>query len=118
MEDSILTTIKKLLGITEDYEHFDLDIIVHINSVLMALRQMGVGPKEGLVISDSTAVWSDFTNDSTLLESVKTYIYMRVRLMFDTPTNSATVTAFNECIREFEWRLWDQANYAESFMED
>ena len=83
--DSILTSIKKLLGITEDYENFDADIIMHINSVFMTLRQIGVGPEEGFFIEDKSATWTDFMGDETKIESVKTYMYMKVRLLFDPP---------------------------------
>ena len=104
--DSILTSIKKLLGIAEEYEHFDQDIIMHINSVFMILTQLGVGPSKGFVITDSAASWSDFlSDDSVKLESVKTYIYMKVKLMFDPPTSSAVMESMNRMISELEWRL-------------
>lgn len=103
---SILTSIKKLLGITEEYEHFDADIIMHINSVLMVLNQLGVGPREGFRIEDKTSNWTDFLGDSLLLESVKTYIYLRVRLLFDSTTLSGTVIeSMKQTISELEWRL-------------
>lgn len=103
---SILTSIKKLLGITEDYEHFDADIIMHINSVFMILNQLGVGPKEGFRIEDETSTWNDYLGDSILLESVKTYIYLRVRLLFDSTTLSSTVIeSMKQTISELEWRL-------------
>lgn len=103
--DSILTSIKKLLGITEEYEHFDQDIIMHINSVFMILTQMGVGPEEGFTISDSTATWSEFTNDDKKIEAVKSYVYLKVRLLFDPPASSSVMEAMNRSISEFEWRL-------------
>ena len=103
--DSILTSIKKLLGITEEYEHFDQDIIMHINSVFMILTQMGVGPKEGFTISDSTTTWSEFTNDDKKIEAVKSYVYLKVRLLFDPPASSSVMEAMNRSISEFEWRL-------------
>lgn len=103
---SILTSIKKLLGITEDYDHFDADIIMHINSVFMILNQLGVGPKEGFRIEDETSTWNDYLGDSILLESVKTYIYLRVRLLFDSTTLSSTVIeSMKQTISELEWRL-------------
>ena len=77
--ESILTSIKKLLGITEEYDQFDPDIIMHINSVFMILTQRGVGPAEGFSIEDDIAVWTDFIQDIKKLESVKTYIYLKVR---------------------------------------
>lgn len=104
--ESILTSIKKLLGIAEEYDHFDADIIMHINSVLMILTQLGVGPSEGFSIDDETATWEDFLkNDITKLSAVKTYIYMKVRLIFDPPGSSALLKSIEDSIREFEWRL-------------
>lgn len=105
MDESILTSIKKLLGIPEDYEHFDQDIIIHINSVFMILNQLGVGPTEGFTITDKTAVWSDFISDNKKFESVKTYVYMKVRLLFDPPLSSAVMECINKVISELEWRL-------------
>ena len=104
--ESILTSIKKLLGVEEDYDCFDADIIMHINSVFMILTQLGVGPSEGFFIEDKTASWSDFLSDSELvkLNAVKTYIYLKVRLMFDTPSASVT-DAITKMISELEWRL-------------
>lgn len=104
--ESILTSIKKLLGITEEYTHFDNDLIMHINSVLMILSQLGVGPSEGYSISSSAQTWSDFLGDDLKkLQSVKSYVALKVRLMFDPPTSSSVMEAINNQIREFEWRL-------------
>lgn len=104
--DSILTSIKKLLGISEDYEHFDADIIIHINSVLMILTQLGVGPAEGFSIQDKTKTWGDFLGENVaLLEGVRSYVYMKVRLMFDPPTSSAAIESMTRLTNEFEWRL-------------
>ena len=104
--ESILTSIKKLLGIAEEYEHFDKDLIMHINSVFMILTQLGVGPSKGFMITDSSASWDDFLpNDSGKLEAVKTYMYMKVQLMFDPPTSSVVMEAKNRMINELEWRL-------------
>lgn len=103
--ESILTSIKKLLGIVEEYEHFDADLIMHINSVFMILNQLGVGPAEGFRIVDEDAVWSDFTNDNTQIESVKSYMFMKVKLLFDPPLSSAVMESYNRLINEFEWRL-------------
>lgn len=104
--DSILTSIKKLLGITEEYTQFDQDLIIHINSVFMVLRQLGVGPVEGFSIKDKTNTWSEFIpSTDTKLESVKTYVYLKVRLMFDPPTSSIVSEAVNKTINELEWRL-------------
>lgn len=103
--DSILTSIKKLLGISEEDEHFDTDIIFHINSVLMTLNQLGVGPAEGFSISDKTAKWSDFIPNDSSIEAVKSYVYFKVRLMFDPPTNAAGIESMNKLIAEYEWRI-------------
>ena len=104
--DSILTSIKKLLGITEEYTHFDSDIIMHINSVFMILAQLGVGPSGGFSIDDETATWTDFLGDDIdKLSAVKSYIYMKVRLVFDPPTGSALLDSMKESIKEYEWRL-------------
>lgn len=102
--ESILTSIKKLLGIEEDYTHFDPDLIMHINTVFMILNQMGVGPAEGFRIEDDIATWADYTGNNLMLESVKTYIYLKVRLLFDPPSGSL-IEAINRQIAELEWRL-------------
>lgn len=104
MQESILTSIKKLLGITEDYKHFDTDIIMHINSVFMILMQLGVGPTDGFSISDDSSVWSDFLSDETWLDGVKTYMYLRVRILFDPPQNGTLMNSMDKQISEFEWR--------------
>ena len=103
--ESILISIKKLLGITEEYDQFDPDIIMHVNSVFMILTQLGVGPAEGFSIEDDTAVWTDFIQDAKKLESVKTYIYLKVKLAFDPPLSSAVIESMNRLINELEWRL-------------
>lgn len=103
--ESILISIKKMLGITEDYEHFDSDLIMHINSVFSILTQLGVGPSEGFSIKDKTNVWSDFIPDDPRLESVKSYVYMKVKLLFDPPLSSTVMESTNRMISEFEWRL-------------
>ena len=104
--DSILTSIKKLLGITEDYVQFDDDIIIHINTIISMLTQVGVGSDLGFYITDKTAKWSDWLTDMTLLHPVKTYIHLRVRLIFDPPTNSAVTKSYEQTIKELEWRLF------------
>lgn len=105
MSDSILISIKKLLGITEEYTHFDADILMHINMAFMVLYQLGVGPSTPFSISDASATWSDFLGDSLDLAGVKTYIYQKVKLVFDPPQSSAAITALKESIAELEWRL-------------
>lgn len=105
MDDSILTSVKKLLGIPEDYDPFDKDVVMHINTVLFSLNQIGVGPPNGFVISDKTTTWSEYLTDSTNLEAVKSYIYLKVRLLFDPPTSSIITESINRQIAELEWRL-------------
>lgn len=103
--DSILHTIKKLLGIAEDYDHFDVDLIIHINSVFIILNQIGIGPKDSFSIVDDTAVWSDFIADDRQLESVKSYVYLKVKKIFDPPLSSVTAGAIDSVITELENRL-------------
>lgn len=103
--DSILTSVKKMLGIAEEYTHFDADLIMHINSVFMILAQLGVGPSEGFFIEDDTATWDEFIQDNKEINSVKSYVGLKVRLLFDPPTSSAAMEAANRLIEEFEWRL-------------
>jgi len=105
MEDSILYSIKKMLGLDPDYSAFDADIMIHINSVFMILRQLGVGPQDGYAISGPDEKWSDFLGSSTLLEPVKSYIYLKVRSVFDPPSNSYVQDAIQKQIAEYEWRL-------------
>ena len=102
-KNSILTSIKKLLGITESCTDFDTDIIMHINTVLMTLNQLGIGT-EGFQIEDKNAVWSEFI-ESNKLAATKSYVHLRVKLLFDPPLNSAIIEAIKESIRELEWRL-------------
>ena len=102
--DSILDSIKKLLGITEEYKHFDPDIIMHINSAFFTLNQLGVGPDEPFKIEDNSDTWDDFVSGQNI-EAIKSYIGLKVRTLFDPPTNSALLSAMNEQIKEFEWRL-------------
>lgn len=105
METSILTSIKKMLGVAEDYTEFDEDIITHINSVFLNLTQLGVGPEEGFMIEDDTAVWEDFIDDIIQLQAVKTYMYLKVKLLFDPPLSSSVTESFTRMIAELEWRL-------------
>ena len=104
--ESILTSIKKLLGITEEYTHFDQDIIIHINTVFTTLNQLGVGPSEGFAITDDSETWSEFLGENeTMLNSVKTFIYMKVKLIFDPPLSSEVIKAMDRQIKELEWRI-------------
>lgn len=103
--DSILTSVKKLLGIVDEYEAYDADIIMHINSVFSILTQLGVGPSDGYYIRDANDLWTDFLPEGKKLEMVKTYVYQKVRLIFDPPVSSAAMTAMENMINEFEWRI-------------
>jgi len=106
--NSILSSIKKLLGLPEEYDQFDPDIVMHINTVLAILVQMGVG--KPLTIYDNTATWNQFISDMTNYEIVKSYVYFKVRLMFDPPQTSSLTDAINKNISELEWRLFVQAD--------
>ena len=103
--ESILTSIKLLLGITEDYDYFDAHIITHINSVFMILTQLGVGPPEGFIINDKSNTWNEFIPDGKNLELVKSYVHLKVRTLFDPPSSSVVMESTNRMINEFEWRL-------------
>ena len=107
--DSILTSVKKMLGISKDCTDFDADIIMHINTVFMILNQLGVGPSTYFTIEDDIPTWNDFIPDGQNLEMIKSYMYMKVRLLFDPPTNSSVLTSMEKTISEFEWRLNVQA---------
>lgn len=108
--ESILTSIKKLLGIAEEYNHFDADLIMHINSVFAILTQLGVGPLDGFSITDNSAVWSDFISDNTKLSFVKSYTHLKVKLLFDPPLSSSVTDAMNRMISELEWRILVEAD--------
>jgi hypothetical protein len=117
--ESILTSVKKLLGIDKDYTHFDNDLIMHINSVFMVLTQLGVGPSEGFAISDANAMWSDFIGeDDKNFQAIKTYVYMKVRLMFDPPLSSAVLDSMSRTICELEWRLNVQVDIVDSMRKE
>lgn len=106
MDNSILNCIKKLLGIDAEYDIYDSDIIVYINSVFLTLSQLGVGPTKPFHIEDSSSTWYDFLGEDRYdLEAVKTYIYLKVRLIFDPPSSSFVLDAINSLIKEQEWRL-------------
>lgn len=102
---SILNTTKKLLGIEAEYTAFDMDVLMHINSTFATLHQLGVGPIVPFEIEDEEAVWADFILDTPNINSVKTYMYMKVRLAFDPPSTSYGITAMEAQTKEYEWRL-------------
>jgi len=107
--DSILTSVKKMLGIEEEYTHFDSDVTMHINSVMLSLNQLGVGPSTGFMITDSTETWSDLLLDRLDLMAAKTFIFLKVKLVFDPPSSGFVVDAMERQIKEMEWRLNVQA---------
>lgn len=103
--DSILISIKKMLGISKEYDAFDAVLIMHINTVFMNLSQLGVGPNEGFSIIDEADKWSDFISEDPRLESIKSYVYLKVKLLFDPPMNSSVMDSMTLQIKELEWRL-------------
>lgn len=105
MDDSILNTVKKMLGSDPTYEAFDVDLIININMVLNILNQLGVGPAAGFAITDASQTWSDFISDMSKLEMVKTYVYLKVKQVFDPNQNSNITQAYDNQIKELEWRL-------------
>jgi hypothetical protein len=105
VSDSILTSTKKVLGLDADYTPFDTDILMHINSAFATLHQLGVGTETPFYIEDATPTWSAFLGNDARLNSVKTYVYLKVRLVFDTPGTSYLIQAMERQITELEWRL-------------
>lgn len=105
METSILNTIKKMLGIAPEYDHFDVDLIININTVFSILTQLGVGPKNGFSITGTVETWSDYISDMSKLEMVKTYIYLKVKSIFDPSQNSNVNASIEKQINELEFRL-------------
>ena len=103
--ESILLWVEKSLGIAEDDRHFDPDIIAHINSAFKVLKQLGVGPSKGFAIFDTSAVWTDFIEDPVELAGVMSYMYAKVKLIFDPPLSATHKEALKETVTEFEWRL-------------
>lgn len=105
MTSSILTSTKKILGIEEEYTAYDLDIITHINSVFSTLSQLGIGPEAGFAIEDAATTWDTFLGTDPNLNAVKTYVYLRVRMLFDPPSTSYAQDSMRKQIEEIEWRL-------------
>ncbi len=101
--NSILGSVQKLLGADE---YFDPDLIIHINTVFATLQQLGVGPENGFSINDDTAVWSDYTQDNNILNMVKSYMVLKVKLLFDISASSSyVIEAMKQQCSEYEWRL-------------
>lgn len=114
--ESILTSAKKLSGVNKEYEHFDEEIIMYVNSVFLVLKQLGVGPSTGFVITDESSTWKDFLpddKDRILRESVKSYMGAKVKMQFDPPTNSSHLESLQRTIDEFEWRGFIEADPVE-----
>jgi hypothetical protein len=103
--NSILNSIKKVLNVPADNADFDQDILMHNNSVFSTLSQLGVGPDEGFRIDDQTTEWSAFLNGDNRLNNVKSYMYLRVRLLFDPPGTSFHITALEKQVEELTWRI-------------
>ena len=116
MITSILTSTKKTLGIAEEYTAFDEDLIMHINTVFSTLNQLGVGPAEGFAISDKTTEWDEFLVGDLRLNNIKSYMYMRVRLMFDPPSTSYLITSMQNQVDQLEWRIntqWEREGWTD-----
>lgn len=103
--DSILDTVKKMIGVDLEDDSFDTDLIIHINSVFSALNHLGVGPLEEFSIEDNTKTWSDFIGETLNLGLVKSYMYAKVKLLFDPPSSSFAIESLNRVASEYEWRL-------------
>ena len=111
VEDSILLSIKKLLGMDPiEFTQYDTDLIIHINSVFMILTQMGVGPADGFSIKDKTAKWADFISEDEKLEGVKSYVALKVKILFDPPSGASVLDCTNKMIQELEWRLYSESD--------
>lgn len=105
LEQSILKSIKKLLHIPPDYTQFDQDVIIHINSAFSDLHQLGLGPTAEFMIEDDTKQWSEYIGSDNYIQSVKTYVYLSVKLVFDPPTTSFAIESFKKQLDEKAWRL-------------
>jgi hypothetical protein len=108
--ESILTAVKQMLGLPEDYTAFDETIVMHINSVFLSLSQMGVGPAEGFTISDKEAKWDEIEVEPILIGYLKTYMFMKVKLVFDPPNSSYLLEAIDRQILQMEWRMTNHAD--------
>lgn len=106
--ESILTSIKSLLGISEDTTAFDGDVLAGINAAFFTLTQLGIGPPEGFLVTDSTETWSDFYMDRAALGGIKQYVFLKTKLAFDPPDHGYVMTQYESIIKELEWRLNEQ----------
>lgn len=105
MSDSILNSVKHVLNLAPEYTPFDQGIIMHINSVFSTLNQLGIGPDEGFMIEDDEPTWDTFLEGDSRLNHIKTYVYLRVRLLFDPPTTQYLVESTQRQVEELTWRL-------------
>lgn len=105
MDDSILTSVKKIVNVAEDVDNFDTALITYINTSLATLNQLGVGPEQGFMIQDATPTWEDFLGDDPNLNLIQSYVCLVVRTIFDPPTTSFAIEAMNKQIDRFEWRI-------------
>lgn len=110
--DSILNSVKKFLGIGADYKNFDVDLIMHINTAFAVLTQMGVGPSNGFMIEDESSEWSEFYIENNL-NIIRSFVYLKVKLLFDPPTSNALLESANNMLREYEWRLFVECDSME-----
>lgn len=108
LNESILQSVKNVLGIPPEHEYFDQQILFHINTVMAVLNQLGVGPRDGFMVEDETAIWYDLIGGTPYEKRflyVKSYVYLRVRLLFDPPTSSGAIDAMERQLKELEWRI-------------
>jgi hypothetical protein len=105
LSESILVSIKHAVGIPDDYDVFDPDVIMHINTAFATLNQLGIGPAQGFRIEDESATWDSVLNGDDRFNDAKSYVFLRVRMLFDPPSTSFLLEAMKEQIKEFEWRL-------------
>lgn len=103
--DSILDSTKKVLGLAPEYDVFDPDILMHINTTFATLNQLGIGPEAGYFIEDAEVTWDAFLGDDPRFNQVKTYVFLRVKMLFDPPATSYLIDAMKEQIQEYEWRI-------------
>ena len=115
MEDSILISVKKMLGLDSAFDAFDMDIVMHINSVFFIMAQMGIGKQ--FQIEDATSTWSEYLEGRSDLDAVKTYMYAKVRQIFDPPTG-AVADALDRTVKELEWRLFSATDLTDTKPED
>lgn len=104
-DNSILDTVKHLLGPSGSYDVFDLDITTHINAAFLDLQQLGVGPEEGFMITGNKETWLDFMPSGTALNAVRSYVYLKVKLIFDSPTSSTVLESYKQMLERLEWRI-------------